>query len=152
MEANRRCVVDNGTGKIYNNDDVGTVAEKCIALMLGNATINLALNVPMTMVGRTGLAVSCLLHGKYAESGKNLARGAGAPVLWGVMQGATFVGMVSPLNGRKLYGRAEKHMAFQLAPCFQPIARLADKRSKDELQQRSHGQHGLGVNIGNSRW
>ena len=105
---------------IYNNDSPTIIRVKCFALALGNPVIN-AVNAAVTFGTR--------LHGSLQAAGRADIRAAAsglgaafaAPMVWIGLEGAALLGIVAPLQGRRLYAQLEAHMAFRLAPCFEPL-------------------------------
>ena len=145
-------MVEGTTGDIYNDDTTQTVRLKCAALAVGNPFVN-AVNLGQTMWGRTRQACRDLKHGRIKHGMGHLGMAAASPALWASMEGAALVGMVAPLHGRKWWGRVEQHMAWQLAPCFQPLLRGGmQPMTPEELKERGYKQHLMGIQVGATRW
>lgn len=148
----RHVIIEKSSGEIYCKDSKEIVIQKCAALFLGTflaQTIGLSLN----LLNRIGKSVSFAhiwnrsqepysFTARLGDWGKDLFRVVSTPLIFvGMLFSALYGMIVSPYDGRKLYGSLERlaysggyqfisicsgakdpHL-FLLAPCFQPEPR-----------------------------
>lgn len=148
----RYVIIEKCSGEVYCKDSKDIVIQKCAALFLATflaQTVGLSLN----LLNRIGKIVSFAhlwnptkepysFTARLGDWGKDLFRIVSTPLIFVGMLFSTVYGMmVSPYDGRKLYGTLERlaysggyqflsisagvkdHQLYLLAPCFQPEPR-----------------------------
>lgn len=145
-------IIEKLSGEIYCKDSKDIVIQKCAAVFLATFLAQ-AIGLSLNLLNRIGKIVSFApiwnptqeiysFTARLSDWGKDLFRVASTPLIFvGMLFSALYGMLVSPYDGRKLYGSLERlaysggyqffsicagakdpHL-FLLAPCFQPEPR-----------------------------